>query len=180
MGIIETIKARVRGVKTVEDLEKLGFTHGKNLHVQEGVIIDWGHSGLITVGDDVTLAPRVHILAHDASTKIPMGCTKIAEVKIGNRVFIGAGTIVLPGVTIGDDVIVGAGSIVTKSLPGAAVYVGSPAKRLMSIEEYIDKEKKRKAQLPYFGPEYTVVNATPDRLTELKERVSEAGGGFII
>jgi hypothetical protein len=50
----------------------------------------------------------------------------------------------------------------------------------MSMREYIEKEKKRKAQLPYFGSEYTVVNATSERLKELKERVSEAGGGFII
>lgn len=43
---------------------------GDNFHAQEGVIIDPGHCWLIEIGNNVTLAPRVHILAHDASTKI--------------------------------------------------------------------------------------------------------------
>ena len=47
-------------------------------------IIDPGHCWLISVGDRVTLAPRVHILAHDASLKETLGYTKIGRVKIGN------------------------------------------------------------------------------------------------
>lgn len=61
------------------------------------VIIDPGHCWLIELGDDVTLAPRVHSLAHDASTKRELGYTRIAKVKIGSNVFIGAGSIVLSG-----------------------------------------------------------------------------------
>lgn len=52
--------------------------------MQEDVLIDRGHCMLIKVGDDVTLAPRVHLLAHDASTKIWLDCTKLGEVIIGN------------------------------------------------------------------------------------------------
>ena len=73
-------------------------------------IIDPGHCWLISVGDRVTLAPRVHILAHDASLKETLGYTKIGRVKIGNDVFIGANTTILPGVTIGDKVVIGANS----------------------------------------------------------------------
>ena len=89
----------------IKRLEKNGFVHGKNLNTQHGVIIDPGHCWLIECGDNVTLAPYVHILAHDASTKIPLGYTKIGKVTIGNNVFIGAGTTVLPGVTIGDNIV---------------------------------------------------------------------------
>lgn len=49
-------------------------------------------------------------------------------VKIGNRCWIGANAIILPGVTIGDNVVIGAGSIVTKDMPSNTIAVGSPAR----------------------------------------------------
>ena len=55
------------------------------------------------------MAPHVQILAHDASTKRYLGYTKIGRVLIGNNVFVGAGTIILPSVAIGNNVIIGAG-----------------------------------------------------------------------
>lgn len=51
----------------------------------------------------------MQILAHDASTKRYLGYTKIGRVLIGNNVFVGAGTIILPSVAIGNNVIIGAG-----------------------------------------------------------------------
>lgn len=179
MGLIDQLKARVRGEKTINDLEKLGFTHGRNLHIQQDCIIDPGHCMLISFGNDVTLAPRVHILAHDASTKMLLGYTKIAPVTIGDRVFIGAGTVVLPGVSIGDDVIVGAGSVVTKSLPSGYVYVGNPAKALMSVADYSSKEANRMKALPVFDSKYRIGCAEASLLEELKRDVAAAGGGFI-
>ena len=113
---LERIKILIRGSLDIKRLEKNGFVHGKNFNAQHGVIIDPGHCWLIECGDNVTLAPYVHILAHDASTKISLGYTKIGKVKIGNNVFIGAGSTVLPGVTIGDDVIIGSMSLVTSNL----------------------------------------------------------------
>src|SRR3712207_8603225 len=56
-------------------------------------------------------------LAHDASTKLHLGYTKIGEVHIGRRVFLGAGAVVLPDVRIGDEAIVGTGSVVRKDVP---------------------------------------------------------------
>ncbi|WP_455645908.1 sugar O-acetyltransferase [Methanosphaera sp.] len=49
-------------------------------------------------------------------------------VKIGKRCWIGANTIILPGVTIGDNVVIGAGSIVTKDVPSNKIVAGSPAR----------------------------------------------------
>ena len=116
--LVDKIKAKVRGSLDLDQLKQNGFKYGENFDTQYGVIIDPGHCWLIEIGNNVTLAPRVHILAHDASMKKFLGYTKIAPVKIGNNVFIGAGSIILPGVTIGDNVIVGAGSVVTKDLAG--------------------------------------------------------------
>ena len=103
-----------------------GLTIGKDCHVMGECIIDPGHCWLIEIGDRVTLAPRVHIWAHDASTKRPLGYTALGRVKIGSDVFVGAGTIILPSVEIGDRVVIGAGSVVSKNIPANSVAVGNP------------------------------------------------------
>ena len=118
---------RLRSEITTEDLIKLGLTVGSNFSRQEKTLIDQSHCWLITIGDDVTLAPRVHILAHDASTKNALGYTRLGTVNIGNNVFVGASTTILPGVNIGDNVVIGAGSVVSKDIPSNSVAVGSPA-----------------------------------------------------
>ena len=56
------------------------------------------------------------------------------SVKIKNGAWIGAGTIILPGVEIGSNSVVGAGSVVTKSIPDFRVYAGNPAKLIRSLE----------------------------------------------
>lgn len=64
-----------------------GFTHGKNFHYNSGYPIDANYPWLITVGDDVTLATGVKLLAHDASTaKIDGVRTRIGIIEIGNNV----------------------------------------------------------------------------------------------
>ena len=61
--------------------------------------------------------------------------TQTAPVKIGNGVWIGGGTVILPGVTIGDNVTVGAGSVVTRSIPSDTVACGNPCRPVRSIAE---------------------------------------------
>lgn len=51
-----------------------------------------------------------------------------SPVKIGDRCWIGANTIILPGVTIGDNVVIGSGSIVTRDIPSNSIAVGNPAR----------------------------------------------------
>ncbi len=53
----------------LEELKKNGLKVGENFDMQGGCIIDSSHCWHIQIGNNVTLAPRVHILAHDASTK---------------------------------------------------------------------------------------------------------------
>ena len=90
-SFIKSKVMRLRSEISTEELVKLGLKVGKNFSRQEKTLIDQSHCWLIwliTIGDDVTLAPRVHILAHDASTKKGIGFTKIGLVNIGNNVFI--------------------------------------------------------------------------------------------
>lgn len=152
---IKNIIYRLRGEVTTEQLIKKGLKVGKKFSRQNNVIIDPGHCWLITIGDNVTLAPRVHILAHDASTKTFLNYTKVGKVKIGNNVFVGASTVILPGVTIGDNVIIGAGSVVTKDIPSNVVFAGVPASKLCDLDVYLEKMKNLMKDTHVFDEEYT-------------------------
>ena len=99
----------------------------------------------ITIGDNALIAPGVHIYTvfHPVSAKerlnksvnadFPFAISKTAPVTIGNNVWIGGGSIILPGVTIGDNVTIGAGSVVTKSIPGNVLALGNPCRIIKEI-----------------------------------------------
>ena len=156
MNYIKEIIYRLRGEYTTEKLISMGMKVGKNFCRLNGVILDPGHCWLIEIGDNVTMAPRVHILCHDASTKQFLNYTKIGRVTIGNNVFIGAESVVLPGITIGDNVIIGANSTVTHDIPPGMVAAGTPAKVICTLEEYLKKETERMQNAPCYGEEYTL------------------------
>lgn len=88
----------------------------------------------VTIGNFVAIAPRCTIV----DTTHPVGveadgnrATQIdlqrSFITIGDRAFLGANVIVLPGVTIGENSIIGAGSLVSRDIPANCVAVGSPA-----------------------------------------------------
>lgn len=166
---------------STEDLIKLGLTVGKNFSRQEKTLIDQSHCWLINIGDNVTMAPRVHILAHDASTKQSLGYTRIGLVDIGNNVFIGASTTILPGVKIGDNVIIGAGSVVSKDIPAGSVAAGNPAKVICGYDEFVARKKKELSGTPAFSEKYTLRNPefTKEMKMEMKEALKEGRIGYV-
>ena len=161
-------------------LIKLGLVVGKNFHMQDDVVIDTSHCWHITIGDDVTLAPHVHILAHDASTKMHLGYTRIGKVTIGNRVFVGASTIILPGVTIGNDVVIGAGSVVTRDIPDGVVAVGNPAKVVASLEEFLARRKAEIQAGPLFDETYQLRHQPSAEMKAAMNKKIGDGVGYII
>lgn len=95
----------------------------------------------ITIGDNALIAPGVQIYTafHPLNARERFGekkddgsfefcITRTAPVTIGNDVWIGGGTVILPGVEIGDNVVIGAGSVVTKSIPSNKIAVGNPCR----------------------------------------------------
>ena len=170
MNFIKELLYRIRGEYTTDKLIKMGLTVGKSFNRLNGVILDPSHCWLITIGDNVTIAPRVHILAHDASTKMFLDYTKIGCVNIGNNVFIGAESVILPGVTIGNNVIIGANSTVTHSIPDNSVAVGSPARVISSLDDYLKKEKTRMSDSIVYNENYTIGSNISD---EMKKQQAE-------
>lgn len=113
--------------------------HGTNYRSQAG--IDAVFPELIEIGDNFIAATGSKILTHDASPLLFTNNMQLRAQKtiIGNNVFLGAYSVIMPGVTISDNVIVGASSVVTKDVPENSVVAGNPAKYICSVKEYIDK-----------------------------------------
>jgi acetyltransferase-like isoleucine patch superfamily enzyme len=96
---------------------------------------------LISIGDDVTITSGVKIITHDGSNSLVRDANgrryqHFAPVTIGNNVFIGVNSIILPGITIGSNVVVGAGSVVTRDIPDGSVFAGNPARAITSFEAF--------------------------------------------
>lgn len=86
------------------------------------------------IGEDVMMGPEIVILSGNHNfgrTDIPMreqGAPSRERVTIGDDVWIGTRSIILPGVSIGSHSIIGSGSVVTKNVPEWAIIAGNPAK----------------------------------------------------
>lgn len=102
---------------------------------------------LITIGDNVYITSGCQFITHDGGTlilrkEVP-DLEYTAPISIGNDVYIGLNSTILPGVTIGNRVIIGAGSIVTNDIPDNSVVAGVPARVIKTTDEYLDQMKKK-------------------------------------
>jgi maltose O-acetyltransferase len=120
--------------------------YGAHLTIGAGTFINVNcvllDSAEIRIGEDGLLGPGVQLLtAHHplrAADRLTPGRnredprspyrTRASPIRIGDRVWLGAGTIVLPGVTIGDNVTIGAGSLVTEDVPPDVLAFGHPCR----------------------------------------------------
>ena len=130
---------------------------GENVRVNQPVYVDYGcnifigsnslinmnctllDTGRITIGENTMIGPdvkiytAVHPVEHDKrfyrdKDGKPAARTRTLPVTIGSNVWIGGGTVILPGVTVGDKAVIGAGSVVTASIPEGAVAYGNPCR----------------------------------------------------
>ena len=120
-------------------------------------IKDWGAEPyLIEIGDNCAITAGVKIFTHGGARvlrhKYPdFDC--FGKVIIGNYVYLGNNTLVMPGCTIGNNVLCAAGSVVTKSIPSGWVVAGNPAKFVCTIEEFEIKNLKYNTHSKMMGPE---------------------------
>jgi len=124
--------------KGIDYAKFLGIKIGKNCRIYS---FDFGtEPWLIEIGNKVTITYGVILLTHDGSTWL-INDNKgrrylYRRIIIGNNVFIGVNSIIMPGVRIGDNVIVAAGSVVTKSIPSGKIVGGNPAQILGDYSDY--------------------------------------------
>ncbi len=140
---------------------------GKNCYVEPPLHANWGRNtyfgnnvyanfnltlvddGDIYVGDSVMFGPNVTVATagHPVEPELRRRAAQFnIPVRIGNNVWIGAGSVILPGITIGDNTVIGAGSVVTRDIPANVVAVGNPCRVLREISqrdrEYYYKDLK--------------------------------------
>ena len=172
---VQKIARKIQGRgPSVAELRSRGAVIGDNCHIYGS--IDSGHEFLVTIGDNVTLASGCTLLAHDGATKKILGYSRVGRIDIGNDVFIGASSIVLPNVKIGSKVIVGAGSIVTKDIPDNSVAVGNPAKVIGTYDAYVEKTKAQFESLPMWDTHYS--KKTDEEKQQMRKALSKGGYGF--
>ena len=131
----------------IKKYRNLGVKIGSNCNFYS-VFIDRCFSHLITIGNNVTITHST-LIAHDASTKRPLGYSKVGKITIGDDVFIGHGSIILGNTSIGNKVIIGAGSVVCKNIPENSVACGNPIRIICTYDEYIKKNKGEQSTAAY-------------------------------
>ena len=147
--MLERIKNKFDKRTNIEKLRDRGVKIGENVDILHSKI-DEGHGFLVEIGNNVTITGST-ILTHDASTKKFIGYSKVGKVIIGDNVFIGYGSIILPNTRIGNNVIVGAGTVVAKDVPDNVVIGGNPWKVICSFDEYIERNKRNLNTKPVYN-----------------------------
>lgn len=153
--------------KSIDIIKSLFGKTGEHLHIVEPFHCDYGYNieigenffanynltildvGKVVIGDNAQIAPNVSIYTaghpvHPESRN--SGYEYGIPITIGDNVWIGGSSVILPGVTIGNNVVIGAGSVVTKDIPDNVIAVGNPCRAIRKITEedrdYYYRDKK--------------------------------------
>lgn len=165
--------------KYIERLKKNGLKLGANVEIIDNFFFDPSHCFLITIGDRCTICPNVRLIAHDASTKLRLGFTKIGKIEILEDCFIGDSAVILPNVRIGPNTIVGAGAVVTKNAPKNTIIAGNPARVICSIDEYLNKITRSAKGKKIYSAEYYIDLISEDQKKEMLNSLNNEIG-FIL
>ncbi|RWB30891.1 acyltransferase [Mesorhizobium sp.] len=111
---------------------------GSRSFINSGVTID--ASVAVSIGKGCLIGDSVVIQDSNYHEVEEGAGVKAKAVLIGDNVWIGRNSIILPGVEIGDHSVIGAGSVVTKSAPPRSLVAGNPARIIREIvapQDYI-------------------------------------------
>ena len=156
MGALSRLIGAVRTVRSTAKsyLDPIGYARSVGVRMGDNVVI-YGMASrmfgsepwMVTLGNNVYLTAGIMFVTHDGGTlilrkEVP-DLEWTAPIVVGNDVYIGVRTIILPGVTIGNRCIIGAGAVVAKSIPDNSVAVGVPARVIKSTDEYLEAMKRK-------------------------------------
>lgn len=119
--------------KNVEFKEIQRIKIGENCFINTRSLLD-GRGGVLSIGNHVDVAREVQIwtLTHRVNDHESKG----GNVSIGDYVWIGTRSIIMPGVNIGRGAVIAAGSVVTKNVQDYEIVGGIPAKRIKFNDEF--------------------------------------------
>jgi acetyltransferase-like isoleucine patch superfamily enzyme len=116
---------------------EIGAVAGGKLTIGDRVFINWGTTVVshkeISIGDDCKIGELSAIFDTDHHEVEPGVDVTTATVSIGNNVWIGRNSIVLPGVHIGDNAVIAAGSIVNADVETNTLVAGAPARLIRRL-----------------------------------------------
>ena len=132
-------------------LRSLGTKIGNNCYLYNRVTDFGTEPWLIEIGENVTIAGGVTLITHDGSSRLFRNSlpgmnkfgNRFGTIQIFDNCFIGQNALILPDITIGPNSIVGASSVVTKPVPPETIVVGNPAREYCTLQEYIEKYRRK-------------------------------------
>ncbi|GAB6103598.1 hypothetical protein JCM17039_03520 [Blautia glucerasea] len=138
--------------------KKIGVHIGEDVHIYGDPYKMFGtEPWAISIGNHVHITEGVRFVNHDGGTLIfrhlvpDLEITK--KISVGNYVYIGIETLIMPGVKIGNHCIIGAGAVVTHDIPDNSVAVGVPARVIKSTDEYFEKIKSESLHVGHLAYE---------------------------
>jgi len=173
----ERLLGRLRGEQSLARMRRRGLRAERPVRIGRRVFIDAEYAWAVEIGAFTIIANDVRIIAHDAAVKRITGYTEVRPVVIGQRCYIGAGTLVLPGATIGDDAIVGAGALVRGEIPAGSVAVGAPARPIGTVEELRERHLADLERYPRF--DRWPAELGPEEIDRLRRDLAEAGRAYL-
>lgn len=179
MSVKATVKKILKkcfdiGPDNIEDYKKRGVKIGENVELIE-CQIDYGHGYLLEIGNNCTIT-HATILTHDGSTKMHLGYSRVGRVKIGDDVFIGQNSVILPGVEIGSNVIVGSGSVVIGNIPDNSVVMGNPARIISTLDEFIERNRNAMEVSPVYDTYWN--RKTEADIRKMQEELADGTIGY--
>ncbi len=148
---------------------------GKNFWCGDSCSFDMSFCYLIEIGNNVTFPNRVQIITHDSSLHDFIHRTKLGLVKIDDYAFVGARTLIMPGVHIGKGAIIAADSLVVKSIPDGEVW-GHPAIKICDRSQLEEKFNSNEYKL--FDKEY--LDADEEKQKEIRDELIKKKRCYIV
>ena len=121
-----TLHRRIAGLRRTYLRRVWGMTIGSGTRISLKARLDFTNPQGVHIGENTIVTPFVQIFTHDFVQ------AEHVDTHIGSYCFIGAGSIILPGVNIGDHCIVAAGAVVTSDVPDRSIVAGNPGRVIKS------------------------------------------------